>query len=134
MANNTNLVLQLLITAKDQASGIIGNIKTQLAALAVAIGAAFSIKEAATFEQALDAIRARSDETGPALDALIEKARETAQTLGPQFGYSATQAAGGIKELIAAGFSGAEAVDALKGTLALAAMEDRSLASRCPYV
>lgn len=122
MANN-NLVLQLLITAKDQASGILGNIKTQLAALAVAISGAFSIKEAATFEQALDAIRARSDETGPALDALIERAKETAQTLGPQFGYSATQAAGGIKELIAAGFSGAEAVDALKGTLALAAME-----------
>lgn len=123
MANNTNLVLQLLITAKDQASGILGDIKTKVAAIAASIAGAFSIKEAATFEQALDAIRARSDETGPALDALIEKAKETAQTLGPQFGYSATQAAGGIKELIAAGFSGAEAVDALKGTLALAAME-----------
>ncbi len=122
MATN-NLVLQLLITAKDQASGILGDIKTKVAAIAASIAGAFSIKEAATFEQALDAIRARSDETGPALDALIERAKETAQTLGPQFGYSATQAAGGIKELIAAGFSGAEAVDALKGTLALAAME-----------
>lgn len=123
MANNTNLVLQLLITARDQASGIIGNIKTQLAALAVAITGAFSIKEAANFEVALDAIRARSDETGPALDALIESAKVAAQTLGPQFGYSATQAAGGIKELIAAGFDGEEAVKALNGTLALAAME-----------
>lgn len=70
MATNSNLVLQLLITAKDQASGILSNIKTQLAGLATAIGAAFTIKEAAVFEKALDAVRARADETGPALDAL----------------------------------------------------------------
>lgn len=124
MANPTNLVLQLLITAKDQASGILSNLKTQLAAVGVAIAGAFSINEAATFEKALDAVRARADETGPALDALIERVKESAQTLGPEFGFSATQAAGGIKELIAAGFTADESLSALRGTLALAAMEE----------
>lgn len=122
-----NLILQLLITAKDQASGILGNLKTQLAALGVAIAGAFSLKEAATFEKALDAVRARADETGPALDALIGRVKEAAQTIGPEFGFSATQAVLGIKELIAAGFSAEESIGALKGVLALAAMEGISL-------
>ena len=62
-----NLVLQLLITAKDQASGIVSGFvssaKTQFAALTAAVASAFSFKEAASFEKALDAIRARADET-----------------------------------------------------------------------
>jgi hypothetical protein len=36
----------------------LGDIKTKVAAIAASIAGAFSIKEAATFEQALDAIRA----------------------------------------------------------------------------
>lgn len=123
-----NLAIQLLITAKDTASSVLGDIKTRLVALAAMIASAFSIKEAATFEKALDAIRARADESGPALEALVSRAKEAAQTLGPQFGYSATEAAGGIKELIAAGFSADESIQALKGTLALAAMEEISVA------
>jgi TP901 family phage tail tape measure protein len=123
MASPTNLVLQLLITAKDQASSILSNLKTQLAALGAGIAAAFSLKEAANFEKALDAVRARADETGPALEALIDRVKEAAQTLGPEFGFSAAEAVGGIKELIAAGFSADDSIKALKGTLALAAME-----------
>lgn len=127
-----NLVLQLLITAKDQASGIVSGFvssaKTQFAALTAAVASAFSFKEAASFEKALDAIRARADETGPALEALIGRAKEAAQTLGPEFGFSATEAAGGIKELVAAGFSADDSLKALKGTLALAAMEEISVA------
>ncbi|HRD68323.1 MAG TPA: phage tail tape measure protein, partial [Candidatus Competibacter sp.] len=133
-----NLVLQLLITAKDQASGIVSGFvssaKTQFAALTASIGAAFSFREAAIFEKALDAIRARADETGPALDTLIQRARDAAQTLGPQFGFSATAAAGGIKELIAAGFSANEAISALNGTLALAAMEEISVAKAATLI
>mgnify|MGYP000856720163 FL=1 len=122
-----NLVLQLLITAKNQASGILSSLKTQLAALGVAIAGAFSTKEAAVFEVALDRLAARADETGPALDALIVKAKSAAQTLGPQFGFSATEAANGLTALVAAGFSAKEAIDALPGVLALAAMEGISL-------
>lgn len=123
-----NPVLQLIITAKDQASGILSNLKVQLAALGTAIAGAFSFREAATFEKALDSVRARADETGPALDALIGRVKEAAQTLGPEFGFSATEAVGGVKELIAAGFNADEALSALKGTLALAAIEEIKVA------
>lgn len=123
-----NLVLQLLITAKDNASAVLTSVQARLAGLATAISAAFSMKEAATFEKALDAIRARAAETGPALESLIKDAKKAAQTLGPEFGFSATEAAGGIKELIAAGFSADDSLKALKGTLALAAMEEISVA------
>ncbi|MCP5197652.1 MAG: phage tail tape measure protein [Gammaproteobacteria bacterium] len=129
-----NPVLQLIITAKDQASSVLSSLKTQLATLGTAIAAAFSVKEAAQFEKAMDAIRARADATGPALDQLIARARDAAQTLGPQFGYSATEAAGGIKELIAAGFSGEEALQALKGTLALAALEGINVAQSATLI
>jgi len=37
--SNNNLALQLLITAKDQANSVLTSLKTQLAALATAIGA-----------------------------------------------------------------------------------------------
>lgn len=123
-----DLVLRLLITARDQASAVLSSVQARLAGVGAAIGAAFSVKEAAEFEKALDAVRARADETGPALEALIARAKDAAQTLGPQFGFSAKEAAGGIKELIAAGFSADEAIKALKGTLALAAMEEISVA------
>jgi TP901 family phage tail tape measure protein len=123
-----NPVLQLIITAKDQASGILSNLKSQLAVLGTAIAGAFSFREAATFEKALDSVRARADETGPALDALISRVKEVAQTLGPEFGFSATEAVGGVKELIAAGFNAKEALSALKGTMALAAIEEIKVA------
>lgn len=129
-----NLVLQLLITARDQASGVLGDIKTKLAALGAAIGGAFSIKEAATFEQALDKIRARADETGPALEQLIADAKEAAQTIGPEFGFSAKEAADGITELIAAGFSAKESIAALRGVLALARMENIGVAQAAGLV
>ncbi len=134
MADSRNLALQLLITAKDQASGILTDLKTRLAGLATAIAAAFSINEAAQFERALDAIRARADETGPALEALVQRAKDAAQTMGPEFGFSAAQAAAGIKELIAAGFSADESLLALKGTLALAAMEEISAAQAATLI
>ena len=134
MADSRNLALQLLITAKDQASGILTDLKTRLAGLATAIAAAFSINEAAQFERALDAIRARADETGPALEALVQRAKDAAQTMGPEFGFSAAQAAAGIKELIAAGFSADESLSALKGTLALAAMEEISAAQAATLI
>jgi TP901 family phage tail tape measure protein len=128
MASSNNLVLQLLITAKDSASGILSNLKVQLAALGTAIAGAFSFREAATFEKALDAVRARADETGPALEKLISDVKEVAQTLGPEFGFSATEAVLGVKELIAAGFTADESLSALKGTLALAAIEEIKVA------
>lgn len=118
-----NLALQLLITAKDGASSAIKTIKDNLVALGVAVGAAFTIKGVMDFEVALDRLRARADETGPALDAIIASAKAAAMELGPRFGYSATQAVNGLTDLVAAGFSAKESIDALPGVLALAAME-----------
>jgi len=118
-----NLVLQLLITAKDGASSVMTTLKNNVVALGVAIGAAFTIKGVMDFEVALDQLRARADETGPALDAVIASAKSAAMELGPKFGYSATQAVNGLTDLVAAGFSAKESIDALPGVLALAAME-----------
>lgn len=137
-SGNSNIVVQLLIQAKDQASsaisGFVSSAKTQFAALTATLASALSIKEAATFEKALDAIRARADATGPALDDLIKRAKEAAQTFGPEFGFSATQAADGIKELIAAGFSADDSIKALNGTLALAAMEEIKVADAAKLI
>ena len=42
MANNRNLILQLLITAKDQASGALGNIRAGLAGIGDAASSAMA--------------------------------------------------------------------------------------------
>ena len=69
--SNKNLVLRLLITAKDEASGALSSLQAKAAAVAAAIGAYFTadffggaIKGAADFEAAMSRVAAATGATG----------------------------------------------------------------------
>lgn len=127
-----NRVLQLLITAKDEASAAFGKIfgfldKTT-SATANLIREQFSnlfsggLTGAAEFEAQLDRVAAKGGYTGSELGEL----KGAAQQLGAQFGITGTEAAKGMESLAAAGLSAKDAIGALPSVLALAASEQIS--------
>lgn len=123
---NQNLVLQLLIRARDEASVILGGVTGKVAALGAAISAYFGIsafssavKSAADFESQLDKVIAKTDD-GVEHVAELKKA---AEEFGPQYGISAQKAAEGLEILGAAGLKSADAIRTLPPVLALAKAE-----------
>lgn len=136
MAASNNLVLQLLITARDSASDVLGRIrqsigsigataatvaKAGIAALVagiVAMGAAFAqgLRSAADFET----VMARIQAAGVSSAAELKKVADAAKDMGVSTGAGATQAAVGLEGLIKAGLSTSEAIGALPNILALA--------------
>lgn len=132
MADNRNLVLQLLITAKDEASAAFGKLFSYLdnntRVVANAMRAAFTnlfgggLESAVDFEAQLDRVQAKGDYTAEQMEGL----KQAAQQLGSQFGVSGTEAAKGMEALAAAGLSAKDAIGALPPVLALAASEQIS--------
>jgi len=96
---------------------------TLLAGAAATAGIGLSIKAAADFEEALARIIAASGETGEGAEALKESLSDAAMALGPEFGISATSAVEALEALVKAGLEGEDAIDALQGSLQLAALE-----------
>ena len=94
--------------------------QVKLAALVgVAALTAFTAKVVSVgrdFESTMKTVQAWSGATGDALKDLTDKARE----MGATTEYTATEAAGALKFLAAAGFSAEESISALPGTLDLA--------------
>jgi TP901 family phage tail tape measure protein len=134
MASN-NLVLQLLITAKDEASAAFGKIfgfldKTT-SATANLIREQFSnlfsggLTGAAEFEAQLDKVAAKGGYTADEMKGLTEEARKVAA----QFGVTGTEAAQGLEILAAAGLSAKDAIATLPVVLSLAKSEGISLDS-----
>jgi len=132
MAANNNLVLQLLITARDQASTVFSNLfgfldKTT-SATANLIREKFTdlfgggLDGAIEFEAQLDRVAAKGGYT----QAEVEKLKASASALGAQFGISGTDAARGMESLAAAGLSANEAIATLPQVLALASAEQIS--------
>lgn len=136
MADSRNLVLQLLITARDEASSVLGRVrqslssvgdiamtvaKTGLAALVAgiaAMGAAFAkgIADAADFET----VMARIQASGVSSAAELKKVADAAKDMGVSTGAGAAQAAVGLEGLIKAGLSTTDAISTLPNILALA--------------
>jgi TP901 family phage tail tape measure protein len=136
MASPQNLVLQLLITARDTASdvlerirqsiGSIGDValtvaKAGIAALVAgiaAMGAAFAqgLRNAADFET----VMARIQASGVSSAAELKKVADAAKQMGKDTGAGATEAAVGLEGLIKAGLSTTEAIGTLPNILALA--------------
>ena len=134
MASN-NLVLQLLITAKDEASAAFGKIfgfldKTT-SATANLIREQFSnlfsggLSGAADFEAQLDRVAAKGGYTADEMKGLTEEARKVAA----QFGVTGTEAAQGLEILAAAGLNAKDAIATLPVVLSLAKSEGISLDS-----
>ncbi len=127
-----NLVIQLLITAKDNASAVFSGLYSFLdrttSATANLIREKFGdlfgggLDGAAEFEAQLDRVIAKGDETYQSYTQLAGQIRQ----VGAQFGLSGTEAAQGMEALAAAGLSAADAIATLPQVLALASAEQIS--------
>ena len=131
-----NLVLQLLITAKDTASsvlsGVVGAVKfldSEISVVAGKIREKFSdlfgggLEGATEFEVQLDKVRAKGDYTAESMEQL----KQSATDIGAQFGITGTEAAQGLEALAAAGLTATQAMQALPSVLALAKAEGISM-------
>ena len=127
-----NLVLQLILTAKDEISGVFGNVfgfvDRTTSATANLIREKFAdlfgggISGAADFEAQLDRVAAKGGYTAAEMGDVAQAVRE----IGAKFGISGTEAAKGMETLAAAGLSAKDAVGALPSVLALATSEQIS--------
>src|SRR5574343_1156349 len=128
-----NMVLQLLITAKDQASevfsGLFSFLDRTTSATANLIREKFSglfgggLEGAIEFEAQLDKVQAK----GSLTEAQLAELRQVAVDLGAKFGISGTEAAQGMESLAAAGLKTKDIIAALPSVLALAKVEAISM-------
>lgn len=101
------------------AAGAVAGVTTALAAASVA-----SIKVGSDFEAQMSMVQAISGATGGELESL----RNQAIQLGADTAFSASEAAQGMENLAAAGFTTTEIMDAMPGLLDLAAASGEDLA------
>lgn len=151
------LAAGVTITGRDQVSPVLGKIgrsfatlQRQGAALRQGLGSiaqgvsrlsmivggglgaamAWGSSKAADFESQFSVVKSVLQKTGPDVDALEKKIKQ----LGATTVYSATQAAEGSEGLSRAGFTAAEQIEALAGTLNAAAAESIPLATAATIV
>ncbi|MCC7221596.1 MAG: phage tail tape measure protein, partial [Candidatus Contendobacter sp.] len=128
-----NLVLQLLITAKDEASAIFGKIFKGLNdstnVIATKMREAFTglfgggLDSAAEFEAQLSKVQAKGGLTAETMAEL----KQVATDLGAKFGVSGTEAAKGMESLAAAGLDAQQIIQTLPSVMALAQVEAISM-------
>ncbi len=133
MADSRNLVLQLLITARDEASSVFGkvfsylddNTKVVAGKIRDAFTGLFSggLSSAMDLEAAFDAVAAKGGYTAQEMEGLKKSAADVAA----QFGVTGLEAAQGLEILAAAGLSAKDAVATLPQVLALARSEGVSM-------
>ena len=133
MADSRNLVLQLLITAKDEATSAFGKVFSYLddktKVIATAIRERFAdlfgggLNGAIEFEAQLDKVQAK----GSLTEEQLAELRQVAIDLGAKFGISGTEAAQGMESLAAAGLKTKDIIAALPSVLALAKVEAISM-------
>ncbi|HRY16674.1 MAG TPA: phage tail tape measure protein, partial [Candidatus Competibacteraceae bacterium] len=127
-----NLALQLIISAKDEATALFGRIFGYLddntKVIAGKIRNAFTnvfgggAASALELEAQLDRVAAKGGYTATEMVQL----KAAAQQLGVQFGVTGVEAAHGMETLAAAGLSAADAIKTLPQVLALAKAEQIS--------
>jgi TP901 family phage tail tape measure protein len=127
-----NLVLQLLISAKDEASSVFSTLYSFIdrttSATANRIRDAFAgvfgggLRGAADFEAQMDRVAAKGGYTVDAMGELATQAR----AVGAAFGVSGVESGTALEALAAAGLDAKSAIGALPPVLALAASEQIS--------
>lgn len=134
---NKNLVLRLLITAKDEASGVLSSMQAKAAAVAAAIVGYFSVdflagsvRRAGDFEAAMSRVKAATGAAGAEFEAL----KKAAEDAGANTRFTSVEAAQGLENLAKAGLSATQAITALPAVLQLAEAGDVSLAESATYV
>lgn len=134
---NKNLALRLLITAKDEASGVMSSMQAKAAAVAAAIASYFTVdffsgavKSAAAFEAAMSRVAAATGATGDELQQLKIAAEEA--SAGSAF--TQVETAQALENLAKAGLNARESIAALPGVMSLAAAGDIELAQAAEIV
>lgn len=129
--------IEILINAKDNASGVFDSLKAKVATVGAAIAAYFGIsafvgvvKGAADLEAAMSRVQAATGATADELAAL----RKAAEDAGANTKYTSTEAAAALENLAKAGLSSKEAIAALPAVLNLAQAGDIELATASEFV
>lgn len=135
MANKS--VVEILIRARDEASGIFGSLQAKVAAVGIAIAGYFGIsafigavKGAADLEAKLSEVKAVSGATAAEM-VLLRKAAEAA---GATTKFTATEGADALGNLARAGLNAKQAIEALPAVLQLAQAGGIGLAQASEYV
>lgn len=147
MADSQNLVLKLLITAKDEASAALGGLKTKLgdlgeqaASLAKGGLAALGAALTAIFKHGLDAaadfetVMARIQAAGVRGQAELERLADAAKKLGAESGAGPARVAEALENLVKAGLSANDALAVLPQVIALAQGQMMSMAEASDLV
>jgi len=129
--------VEILIKAKEEASGVFDSLKSKVAAVGVAIAGYFGIRafggvinDAADLEAAMSRVQAATDATTEEMVAL----RKAADDAGANTKYTSVQAAGALENLAKAGLSAKDSIAALPAVLALAQAGDIDLGRSSEYV
>lgn len=132
-----NLVTQIVIRARDEASSVFGSLQAKAAAVGAAIAGYFTarlfgdaISSARGFEAAMSAVQAAAGASGEELAAL----RAAAEEAGASTQYSSVEAAGALENLAKAGLSATDAVKALPAVLDLATAGGVGLGEASDYI
>lgn len=129
--------IEILINAKDNASGVFSSLQGKVAAVGAAIAGYFGIKAfagivqgAADFEQGMSRVKAATNASADEMRALTKAAEDA----GANTKFTSTEAAGALENLGKAGLSAADAVATLPAVLNLAQAGDIGLAEASEYV
>ena len=129
--------IEILINARDNASGVFDRLNNKLKVIGVAIVGYFGVKAfagivegAADFEQAMSRVQAA---TGASAEEM-ERLKKAAEDAGANTKYTSTEAAAALENLAKAGLSAGDAIEALPAVLALAQAGDVDLATSAEYV
>lgn len=129
--------IEILINAKDNASGVFSSLQAKVASVGLAIGAYFGIKSfvgiiegAAQFEQALSKVQAATGASA----AEMAKLKQAAQDAGANTKFTSTEAADALTNLGKAGLSAADAINTLPAVLNLAQAGGVELGAASEYI
>lgn len=129
--------IEILINAKDNASGVFSSLQAKIAAVGAAVAGYFGIKTfsgvvqgAADLEAALSRVQAATSATGAEMAGLAK----AAQDAGANTKFTSVEAAGALENLAKAGLSAADSIAALPAVLNLAQAGDIGLGEASEYV
>ena len=129
--------IQILINAKDEASGVFDKLQSKIAAVGIAVAGYFGIRAfadvvqgAADLEQGMSRVQAATGATAEEMVAL----RKAAEDVGSGGIFTSVQAAGALENLAKAGLSATDAIAALPAVTSLAAAGDVDLATSAEFV
>jgi TP901 family phage tail tape measure protein len=130
-------VTRILITAKDEASGVFASLSRNAGKVAAAIAGYFGVKifseaitSASEFETQMAVVQSVTRASADELDLL----RKAADEAGATTRFTATEAAQALENLARAGLTATESVDALPSVLALAQANAIDLATSSSLV